>query len=120
MTNMFTVELKGLKELQSKFRALDGELQDALSEGVSAGAAVVERDAKILVHVKTGNLRRSIKEIKKIKSSGRVESQVGTDVVYGPPVEFRYPYLRPALDENESEIERAIETKLKMIIGRYK
>ena len=120
MADAFTVELKGLKELQSKFKSLDSELQNALSEAVSAGAAVVERDAKIRVHVLTGNLQRSIKEIKKIESAGKVESQVGTDVVYGPSVEYRYPYLRPALDENEAQIERAIETKLKMILGRYK
>jgi len=120
VANTFTVDVKGLKELQSKFKSLDSELQNALSEAVSAGAAVVERDAKIRVHVLTGNLQRSIKEIKKIESSGKVESQVGTDVVYGAPVEYRYPYLRPALDENEAQIERAIETKLKMILGRYK
>jgi hypothetical protein len=87
---------------------------------VSAGAAVVERDAKIRVHVVTGNLRRSIKELKKVESSGKVESQVGTDVIYGPSVEYRKPYLRPALDENTSEIEKAIEMKIQQIIGRYK
>lgn len=87
---------------------------------MSAGAAVVERDAKLRVPVVTGNLRRSIKELRQTKSSGKVESQVGTDVVYGPSVEYRKPYLRPALDENEGEIERAIETKLKTILGRYK
>lgn len=120
MSDGLTVELKGLKELQSKFRVLDDALQAALLEGVSAGAAVVERDAKIRVPVVTGNLRRSIKELRKNKSSGKVESQVGTDVVYGPPVEYRKPYLRPALDENESAIEQAIELKLKLILGRYK
>lgn len=87
---------------------------------MSAGAAVVERDAKIRVPVVTGNLRRSIKELRQTKSSGKVGSQVGTDVVYGPSVEYRKPYLRPSLDENESEIKRAIELKMKLILGRYK
>jgi len=120
MTDGFTVKIAGLKELQSKFKSLDGELQKVLSDAVSAGAAVVERDAKIRVPVVTGNLRNSIKELKKTESSGKVESQVGTDVIYGPYVEYRKPYLRPSLDENEREIEQAIEMKIKQIIGRYK
>jgi len=120
MADGFTVKIEGLKELQSKFKSLDGELQEALSAGVSAGAAVVERDAKIRVPVVTGNLRNSIKELKKLESSGKVESQIGTDVVYGPSVEYRKPYLRPSLDENEAEIKQAIESKIQQIIGRYK
>jgi len=134
MANIFTVKVDGLKQLQSKFKSLDGELQKALSDAVSAGAAVVERDAKIRVAVDTGNLRRSIKELKKIESSGKVESQVGSDMEYAARIEFGFadtdsrgrtyhqaaqPYLRPALDENHSEIERAFETKIKQIIGRY-
>lgn len=87
---------------------------------MSAGAAVVERDAKIRVPVVTGNLRNSLKELKKVESSGKVESQVGTDVIYGPSVEYRKPYLRPSLDENEAEIKQAVELKIQQIVGRYK
>ena len=123
---MFTVKIEGVKELQSKFKALDKELQIILSQAVSAGAAVVERDAKIRCPVDTGALRRSLREMKQNKTPGRIESQVGTDIEYAPHVEFgtRYqraqPYLRPALDENTNEIQAAFETRLNQLIGRYK
>jgi HK97 gp10 family phage protein len=126
MSDMFTVKIEGVKELQSKFKALDKELQIILSQAVSAGAAVVERDAKIRCPVDTGALRRSLREMKQNKTPGRIESQVGTDIEYAPHVEFgtRYqraqPYLRPALDENTNEIQAAFETRLNQLIGRYK
>jgi hypothetical protein len=43
---MFKIEVKGVKELQAKFKQLDQELNDALAEAVSQAAAVVEREAK--------------------------------------------------------------------------
>lgn len=126
MADTFKIKIEGIKELKAKFRIIDSEIQTALSKAVSAGAAVVERDAKIRVPVDTGNLRRSIKELQNKESPGRIESQVGSDVAYAPRVEFgtqfqrAQPYLRPALDENTSEIQRAFEIKLQQIIGKYK
>lgn len=126
MADMFTVKIEGVKELQSKFKALDNELQTVLSQAVSAGAAVVDRDAKIRCPVDTGTLRRSIREMKQNKSPGRIESQVGTDIEYAHAVEFgtdrqrAQPYLRPALDENTQEIQAAFETRLRQLLGRYK
>lgn len=126
MADGFKIEIKGVKELQSKFKNIGDELQKALSEAVSAGAVVVERDAKIRVPVLTGNLRNSIREFKKNESPGRVESQVGTDVEYGPAVEFGTsrrapkPYLRPAIDENRTQIQAAFDAKIKQVLGRYK
>ena len=120
------VEVKGIKELQAKFKQIDAEFQRALNDAVSAGAAVVTRDAKIRCAVDTGTLRRSLREMKHTENAGRIESQVGTDIVYAPHVEFgtRYqaaqPYLRPALDENGPEIQRAFELKLNQILMRYK
>ena len=135
MADGFKIEIKGVKELQSKFKNIGDELQKALSEAVSAGAVVVERDAKIRVPVVTGNLRNSIKEFKKIESSGNVESQVGSDMKYAARVEFGFsdtdsrgrtyhqaskPYLRPALDENRTQIQAAFDAKIKQVLGRYK
>ncbi len=125
MADGITIKVDGISELQAKFKNLNNELQTALSQAVSAGAAVVERSAKEKVRVDTGRLRNSIREMQKFESSGKVESQVGTDVEYGPANEFgtprmqAQPYLRPAVDENTAEIEAAIEAKIKAILARY-
>jgi HK97 gp10 family phage protein len=152
MADMFRVEVKGIKELQAKFKQIDAEMQAMLSQATSAGAAVVVREAKInsgrggtakysnlegrgFPHRITGTLMRSIKEVRKTKSPTRCESQVGSTIEYAMRLEMgfmdtdslgrRYhqqprPFLRPALDENEAEIRKAFEEKIKKILGRHK
>lgn len=143
MADAFRIEVKGIKELQNKFKQLDMDLQQALFEAVSSGAAVVVREAKInserggdeFPHRITGNLMRSIKEVR-IKGSGtRVESQVGSTMKYARRLEKgfmdvdrlgrRYhqpprPFLIPALDENEAQVIEAFEKKIEEIIRRYR
>ncbi len=122
MADGITIKIEGVKELQTKFKLLDKDIQNILSKAVSQGAAIVERDAKIRVHVITGNLRRSLTELQQIKSPTRVESQVGSTVPYAPVEEFRpgHEYLRPALDENEAQIKAAIEQAITARLGAYK
>lgn len=143
MADAFRIEVKGIKELQNTFKQIDLELQQALYEAVSSGAAVVVREAKLnserggdeFPHRITGNLMRSIKEVR-IKGLGtRVESQVGSTMKYARRLEKgfmdvdrlgrRYhqpprPFLRPALDENEAEVIEAFEKKIEEIIRRYR
>ena len=67
---------------------------------MSEGGDIVDR----------GNQRVPKPEI----SDDEVAVYVGTDVDYGPDVEFgtsrmrAQPYLRPALDQNKSEVRREI------------
>lgn len=122
MVDGISVEIKGVKELQSTFKLLDQDMQDILSKAVSQGSAVIENSAKTKVHVLTGNLRRSLREIKKTESPTKVESQVGSSVEYAAAEEFRpgHEYLRPAMDENEAEIEAAIEQSITSRLARYR
>ena len=143
MADMFTVKIKGLKELQAAFDSLDKDLQEGLKDAVSQAAAVVEREAKAnsergggsFPNRITGNLMNSIKEIRQVTKPGRVESQVGTDMKYGPRLEFgfmdtdsrgrRYnqgprAFLRPALDENEAAIQAAFETAINSVLSKYR
>jgi HK97 gp10 family phage protein len=143
MADMFRVEVKGIKELQAKFRQIDKEMQAMLSQATSAGAAVVVREAKINVgkghpdfpEVITGATRRNIREVRKETSPGRCVSQVGGTLSHMMRLEKgfmdtdrlgrRYhqqprPFLRPALDENEKEINAAFETKIRQILVRHK
>ncbi len=143
MAETFKLKVEGIKELQAAFDKLDKEFQGALADAVSQAAAVVEREAKAnserggssFPHRITGNLMNSIKEIRQNSQPGRVESQVGSDMVYAPRLEYgfmdvdrlgrRYnqhprPFLRPALDDNEAEIQAAFEKAFKEILRKYK
>ena len=143
MADMFRIEIKGIKELQAKFKQIDSEMQAMLSQATSAGAAVVVREAKINVgrgspnfpNRITGATMRSIKEVQKEKSPVRCVSQVGSTLSHAMRLEKgfmdtdrlgrRYhqqprSFLRPALDENEAEIRKAFEEKIKKILGRHK
>lgn len=85
MADVFRVDVKGIKELQAKFRQIDFEMQQILSQATSAGAAVVVREAKINVgrgHPDyperiTGATMRNIREVRKEKSATKCVSQVG-------------------------------------------
>lgn len=143
MADVFKLKIEGLKELKNAFRELDAEFSDILADAVSEAAAVVEREAKLnserggdnFPHRITGNLMNSIKEIRVTKKKYYVESQVGSDMVYAPRLEFgfvgtdklgrRYnqrprPYLRPALDENTVQIQKAFELKVQSLVSRYR
>lgn len=143
MADAFRVEVKGIKELQNTFKQIHLEFQQVLSEAVSAGSMVVVREAKLnserggdeFPHRITGNLMRSIKEIRKKEAGTKVESQVGSTMKYARRLEKgfmdvdklgrRYhqpprPFLRPALDENEAEVVEAFEKKIEEIIRRYR
>ena len=126
MVDGLTIKIEGIAELQSKFQILDSEIQSILSKAVSQGSAIVEREAKIKVHVITGNLRRSLTVIKKIESPNRVECQIGSTVPYAAAEEFRvdsrgsHAYLRPALDENEAQIQAAIESSIAKALGAFR
>lgn len=84
-----------------------GELTDAMQRA----GQIVEREAKRLAPVLTGNLRRSIYHEVQRDNLG-VVARVGTNVKYGIFQELgtRYhdaqPYLRPALEALRRELRR--------------
>lgn len=105
--------------MSDDLHSLAVELSSAgLTAGVRAARAVretaldVENLAKQLSPVDTGTLRRSIHhEI----GGGGLSAEVGTDVEYGPHVEWGtyvsppQPYLGPALDEMAPTFEQRLD-----------
>lgn len=80
---------------------------------VRAIVARVERDAKALAPVDTGNLRSSIHTT--VSATARsARGEVGTDVHYAPYVEYGtsrmapQPFIGPASDRNEATFYAAI------------
>lgn len=143
MADMFKVNVKGIKALQKEFKKIDSEMQQALSQATSAGASVVIREAKInsdkggseFPNRITGTLMRNIKEVRKEKSPVRCVSQVGATVEYARRLENgfmdtdslgrRYhqrprPFLRPALDENTDEVQKAFVKKIKKVLNKHR
>ena len=77
------------KELAEKFKKCGKKAQGFIDKALWKGGLLVERMAKILVHVLTGRLRASIAT--RVISPG---AEVGTIVEYGPKVEKIYPFLK--------------------------
>jgi HK97 gp10 family phage protein len=136
MGDMFQVKVKGLKELEQKFKEIDISMQKVLAEATAQGAAVVAREAKInsrkggddFPNKITGNLMRSIKPLYVIMEPTRCEIQVGSAMIYARRLEYGFmdkdkrgrqfhqkprPFLRPALDENEAKVQRAFNLQVK-------
>ena len=128
MADGFKIEIKGLNELQTKFKNLEKEMTQIVAEGVADGGNVITTASKNKVHVITGRLKKSIRILHKTESKNRIEVQVGSDVPYAAVEEFRvggkYPgphsYLRYALDTRKPEVVKAIETKINKGLSRYK
>lgn len=81
------------------------QVSKRVQEVIKNGALAVERDAKMLCPVRTGNLRASI-----ATHIEPLTAEVGTMVEYAGPVEFgtkkmsAQPFLYPALEANKEKI----------------
>jgi phage gpG-like protein len=95
--------------------------------GAMTGAsAQVTNWARMNSPVDTGRLRSSIRfEVK--PTFGNVQGVIGSNVVYAPFVEFgggkprgvgRIPYLRPAVEEHQSQIKRIFERAFQAVARR--
>lgn len=141
---MFKMTVHGIEELQRKLETIGKDIADVLEEATIAGSMVVVREAQensakggAFPNRVTGNLFRNIAAVSPIsvkKSPGQVEVLVGSTAEYARRLEYgfvgtdkkgrRYnqqprPFLRPALDENTDEIEKAIAKKLEQVVRRY-
>lgn len=114
------VAVRGATEIAAKL-ALLGTATDALMQtAVRAAGLVIQNDAKVRAPKLTGNLARSIHTE---DVSGRHAVEVGTDVEYAAFVEYgtsrmrAQPYLGPAADGHDEEIEEAIGAVLDTAIN---
>jgi len=107
------IEIIGDKELMAAFKKLANEdMLVALQKASSAGAELVKDAAKAKAPRDTGALAEGIKVTKDAKGKKGVLSEVSTseETFYGIFQEYgtskmpKHPFLRPALDENQSKI----------------
>jgi hypothetical protein len=144
---MIQMKLLGEKALLKKFGEIKADMYKALAASLVAGGFVVTNAAKTEAPYVTGNLRRSIhlgtktndittpqatdgapqpvntgvvaQVAEQLRGRGRTEILAGTDVVYAPSVEFNHhPYLRPALDNNEANVNKEVGRAINMVIKK--
>jgi len=94
-----------------------------LSTVMTRAVIQIEGDAKRVVPVDTGNLRRSLTHEVTADGGGAVGT-VGTNVRYARPVEFgtykmkAQPYLGPAFTKNRAAIEREFSGIMAKVVRR--
>lgn len=99
--------LKGSKRLRQKFRAYHQRASGKIEKALYKGGIVIEADAKLLVDVDTGHLRRSI-STRLIKVGNKTIVEVGTNLEYGIIVEFGSMPHFPPVDALEPWVKRVI------------
>ncbi len=112
------IEVLNVKEVMRKFEEAAGV---DVFPAIQMGARMVQRAAKAIVPVRTGNLRNSlhVKHFKQLNTS-----IVYTVVEYAPYVEFgtikmrARPYLRPAYHITKPAIIKYIEQYIKYKLQR--
>jgi len=81
----------GFDNVSRQMKLYDAKIRASIEKSVETGMLNIADRAKGILtenrHVKTGNLRRSIKGDAKFVSRNVVEGTVGTDVHYAPYVE---------------------------------
>lgn len=113
--------IRSTGNFRRKADAIAREIEEAGKEAVLDTALAVEGGAKRRVPVRTGRLRNSIgHELADDKLSARV----GTNVEYGPYVEFgttrmhARPYLFPAAESERRGFAKRLKEALKRAIAR--
>ena len=116
------VETQNFDEVRRKLLIFPKEARPALTKALIRAGHMVEKDAKGKCPVRTGRLRSSITTEKKTWD----EIHIGTNVVYGPFVEYgtrfmrAQPYLRPALAENQKKITDSVVSEVKKVLPSEK
>lgn len=79
--------IEGLDKLLATLSTLGGDIKEASRKGLERGAKKIQKNAKLLAPVDTGQLRNSIKTKSKATQEG-AEAQVFTNCEHAPYVEF--------------------------------
>lgn len=111
---MTTVKIEIIKgeELAEKFKSAGKKIKDKIDKALYKAGLLVERRAKQTVHVDTGRLRASI-----TTRLLPANAEVGTIVEYGPKHEKQYPFLKPALINQQVEIVKILHKGLTDAMG---
>jgi len=130
MSNPIRMEIVNLDEFDAKLKRLgDALAETAVVRALTAGAMIIENDAKRKAPYRTGTLRRSIHT----ERGDGMSVLIGTNVPYAARLEFGFmgadsrgrmyhqparPYLRPAFDDNRDAAIREVGEALADLLER--
>ena len=93
--------------MSSPFQKAIDDVTKRREKAVEEALVMVEADAKLLCPVDTGTLKKSLTH--KVKSDKRkTQGSVGSNIDYAYWAERKKPYLEPAVDMNQENINRKI------------
>lgn len=110
------IQIIGTGEIARELTRL-GELN--LEQTTLRAARLVEREAKVRAPKLTGRLARSIRtRLFRSRTRGVVVADVAPDTPYAAIVESRQPYMAPAADSKELDVERTFVAAVDTAINR--
>jgi len=107
---MVQLKVRGISRLERNLKVINERLNKDIQQGLKQSSNIIIKEAKRIVPVKTGRLRKSIK--------GRIKPRslrVGSDVEYAPFVELgtrfqrAQAFLLPALQHSRLKIQRVFQ-----------
>lgn len=122
------VGIEGAEEIIKLLKDMGQAAENVLEKAAEAGGKVALSDAKRRCPIDTGNLKNSLHLDNGKKSERRAEVKIsqGKDEFYGTFVELgtkhqkAQPFMRPAIDENQSDIAKAVNEEVGRALGRFR
>lgn len=105
---------RNMHDVAERLRDIQNTANKELDEAAEEIGLRILADAARKVNVDTGRLRASLDSGVEEIGEWAVKVSVGSNVEYAPYHEADYPFLRPAIEENEDFIRSRIEEALKI------
>ena len=114
---LFTMEILQGMDLANRFRLMGNRAETEAQKKVLQAGHLVGGKGIELVHVKTGRCKASIStQLQGGSLSTKPVSLTGPQVTYGRVLEDRYPYMKPALEQEKENIKRLFGDLLIIVI----
>ena len=95
------------------------ELDKSIESSLSKVGDMIVNDARSMVPVKTGKLKKSIyKNVEKNKLEVGASADYAQDIELGTSGRKAKPFLKPAVNKNKSSLEKITSAELKSRLGR--
>ena len=106
-SKLFTMEILQGMDLANRFRLMGNRAETEAQKFVLKAGLLVGGKGKQLVHKVTGRCMASIStQLQGGSLTTKPVSLTGPQVIYGPPLEKLYPYMKPALEQSREDIRK--------------